>query len=91
MRIVWTKHAEERQREWQRKLGITREEVEEVLAHPEQTVPGDLGALVAQSRRGDGLLRVPFVASGDERKILTVYWTSKVEKYWKESGDANSL
>lgn len=91
MRIVWTRHAEERQREWQRKLGITRQEVEDVLAHPEQVVPGDLGAWVAQSRRGDGLLRVPFVVSGDERKILTVYWSSKVEKYWKESEHANPL
>lgn len=91
MRIVWTKHARERQQAWQKKLGITREEIEEVLTNPEQIVPGDLGALIAQSRRGNGLLRVPFVMAGEERKILTVYWTSKVEKYWKEHDDANSL
>ena len=91
MKIVWTKHAEERQREWERKLGIGRQEVEDLLSRPQQIVPGDLGAFVAQCRRGNGLLRVPFMATGDERKILTVYWTSKAEKYWKESENANSL
>lgn len=81
MRIIWTKHAEERQQEWQKKLGITRAEVEQVLIAPEEIVPGDLEILVAQTRRGNGLLRVPFVQVGDDRRIVTVYWTSKVDKY----------
>ena len=91
MKIVWTRHAEERQEEWQKKLGITRQEVEDLLRNPEQVVPGDLEALVAQARRGNGLLRVPFVEAEGERKILTVYWTSKVEKYWREEQDANPV
>lgn len=91
MKVVWTKHATERQKEWERKLGISRQEVEDFLSKPEQVVPGDLGAFVAQGRRGNGLLRVPFVEAENERKILTVYWTSKVEKYWKEAESANSL
>ena len=82
--IAWTRHAEDRQKEWQRILGITREEVEEVLAHPEQVVPGDGDVLVAQARRGRGLLRVPFRPEGVGTRIVTVYWTSKVEKYWRE-------
>jgi hypothetical protein len=82
MKIIWTRHAAERQQEWQKKLGITHQEVEEVVMDPAQIVPGDLGALVAQTQRGKGLLRVPFVQVGGDRKILTVYWTSKVEKYW---------
>lgn len=53
--------------------------------------PGDLEALVAQARRGNGLLRVPFLEGEGERKILTVYWTSKVEKYWREEQDANPV
>jgi predicted HTH domain antitoxin len=85
MNIIWTKHAEERQQEWEKKLGITRGEVEQVLMEPEQIVPGDLQALVAQTRRGNGLLRVPFIETGEERRILTVYWTSKIERYWKET------
>jgi hypothetical protein len=61
MEIVRTRHAQERQEEWRKKLGITRQEVEDLVGNPEQVAPGDLEALVAQSIRGDGLLRVPFV------------------------------
>jgi len=91
VKIIWTRHAEERQEEWRKKLGITRQEVEDLLRDPEQVVPGDLEALVAQARRGNGLLRVPFVETKRGRKILTVYWTSKVEKYWREEKDANPI
>ncbi len=84
MNIIWTKHAEDRQREWERKLGITKKEVEDVVRNPEQIVPGDMGILVAQSRTYDGLLRVPFVETRDARKVLTIYWTSKIERYWRD-------
>ena len=79
-----TKHAENRQKEWERKLGITREEVEAVLNNAEQVVPGDMNVRVAQARKHGGILRVPFVEEKGRRKVITVYWTSKVEKYWKE-------
>jgi hypothetical protein len=49
--IIWTRHSEERQKEWQKKLGITRQEVEQMLTSPEQIVSGDQGAWVAQSRK----------------------------------------
>jgi hypothetical protein len=84
MECLWTRHAEERQQEWQTKLGVTREEVEEVQRHPEQIVAGDQSALIAQSQRDDGLLRVPFLRVGEDRKILTVYWTSRIGRYWKD-------
>ena len=84
MDIIWTQHAEDRQREWHKRLGITRQEVEALLRAPEQVVSGDAGAFVAQSKRGNGLLRAPFVAVGGGRKILTVYWTSRIARYWKE-------
>jgi hypothetical protein len=84
MKIVWTKHAEDRQKEWEKKLEITRQEVENMIRRPEQVVPGDQNTLVAQSRRGNGLLRVAFESTESDRKILTLYWTSKVQKYWKE-------
>jgi hypothetical protein len=84
MECLWRRHAEERQQEWQTKLGVTREEVEEDLRHPEQIVAGDQSALIAQSRRDDGLLRVPFLSVGEDRKILTVYWTSRIGRYWKD-------
>ena len=73
MNCIWTAHAEERQREWQRKLGVTREEVEEVARNPEQIVPGDRGALVAQSRRGSCLLlKSDRYARSDVKNLLIV-------------------
>jgi len=84
MTIIWTKHAEDRQREWDKKLGITRQKVEDLMRQPEQIVSGDMNVLVAQARTCNGLLRVPFVTTGDDKKILTVYWTSRIEKYWKK-------
>jgi hypothetical protein len=84
MKIIWTIHAEERQRQWEKKLGITKQEVENSVSNPEQTVPGDLGVRVAQRKTRNGLLRIPFIEIDEDRKILTVYWTSKMNKYWKE-------
>ena len=91
MECIWTRHAEERQQEWHRKLGVTREEVEEVLRRPEQIVEGDRGALIAQSRRSGELLRIPFLNGGKDRRILTVYWTSRVSRYWKDRSHENTV
>jgi hypothetical protein len=35
MKIIWTRHGEDRQKEWEKKLEIKREEVENILrAYP---------------------------------------------------------
>ena len=34
MQVVWTRHAQERQQQWEQRLGITCEEVEAVLINP---------------------------------------------------------
>lgn len=91
MRIIWTRHAEERQREWEKRLAITRAEVEALLRNPEQVVPGDRGTLIAQTRRGGGLIRALFIGIEEDRKIVTVYWTSRVERYWREERDADQV
>ncbi len=91
MKVIWTKHAEDRQREWEKKKGITKQEVEDILSKPEQIVPGDMDVLVAQTRTRNGLSRVPFIEIGESRKVLTVYWTSKAEKYWKEQENADKI
>jgi hypothetical protein len=88
--IYWTKHALLRQKEWEEKLGIRREEVEDLLSHPEQIVPGDGEVMVAQKRRAGGLLRVAFIDDGEKLKIVTLYWTSRAERYWR-GADAHSL
>lgn len=54
------------------------------MSNPEQIVPGDMGTMVAQQKMEDGLIRSPFVEVADGRKILTVYFTSKIKKYWNE-------
>jgi hypothetical protein len=41
MQIVWTKHAEERQQQWEVRLGITKEEVEAVVTNPQQVILED--------------------------------------------------
>jgi hypothetical protein len=82
--IDWTQHAEKRQQEWEKPLGISRAEVEAVLSRPEQIVPDDEGVMVAQSRRGNGLLRIPYAEVGVSKRILTVYWTNQVKRYWQE-------
>lgn len=91
MKIIWTIHAENRQKEWEKKLGITKQEVEDSIISPEQIVPGDVGVLVVQTRVRNGLLRVPFIETEGGRKVLTVYWTSKVERYWKEEKGENKI
>jgi len=83
MDIFWTRHAEERQQQWQRRLGITREEVEAIVANPEQTVIEDEIA-IAQTKRGKGLLRVAFADVAGTRRIITLYWTNQVSRYWQE-------
>jgi hypothetical protein len=83
VKILWTNHAILRQKEWEKSLGITREEVENLVREPAQIVQGKEGILVAQNVRNGGLLRVFFVRDGGAQKIVTLYWTSKIEKYWK--------
>ena len=91
MELIWTKHATERQQEWEKRKGITRQDVETVVESPEQIVPDDPPIEIAQSHHADGLLRVPFVDDDQQRRLITVYWTSQVKRYWQESTHADSL
>ncbi len=84
VKIIWTNHAEERQREWERMKGVTRDVVQNVVLSPSQVVPGDRDTRVAQSQWQGGLLRIPFIETRDGRKVLTVYWTSRTKRYWRE-------
>jgi hypothetical protein len=84
MQIVWTKHAQERQQQWEERLRITKEEVEAAVTNPQQIIVEE-DVLVAQIKRGNGLLRVPFVEIGKTRRILTLYWTNQVKRYWQEN------
>jgi hypothetical protein len=91
MKCKWTKHASERQKQWHVILGISREEIEEIVLNPAQVVPGDIKVQIAQTKIGGGLLRVPFIKENDDRKILTVYWTSKIDKYWRKTSHEDKI
>ena len=56
--------------------------VEATVTAPQQDVAGFAGTRIAQSRFQGGLLRVAYVRSGRQRRVLALYWTSKTAKYW---------
>ncbi|MCD5412140.1 hypothetical protein M1N02_00890 [Thermodesulfovibrionales bacterium] len=60
--------------------------MEKMLGHPQQIVKGKGKKEIAQSifnRAGkDFLLRAIYTREGKAIKVITAYWTSKIEKYW---------
>ena len=85
MRYQISRHA---QIEMERR-GISLSLVESVLDNPQQIVTERDGRKVYQSQLdfGNGkvfLLRV-IVADVDPKVVITVYRTSKIEKYWRQS------
>jgi hypothetical protein len=84
MRLLISRHAEEEMVRRQ----IPREWLDSVLASPEQRVPQPGGKEILQSRftSGDGkmyLLRTVVAAEKEPPVVVTVYRTSKIEKYWR--------
>jgi len=65
--------------------------VEALVEAPEQIVRGDEDARIAQVRRGQGLLRAVFLEIGGGRKILTLYWTSCVNRCWHDGKNAGHV
>ncbi len=72
-----------------KRRGIEEEVMAEVLAMPEQAEEVRPGRVVYQSRfeRGEEgrvyLLRVVVDIDREPAEVVTAYWTSKVEKYWR--------
>ena len=85
MNIEYTKHAEENLID--RK--IPKNLVEETLKHPQQIVRNHGNRKIAQSiyRRDnkDFLLRVVYEQGSEGWVVITIYWTTKIKKYWEES------
>ena len=83
MEIQYTKHAEAILAE----RGITKDVVEELLSHPQQVIKGKGKEEIVQGvfeRCGERfLLRVLYVKTSGTHKIITAYWTSKIDKYWE--------
>lgn len=70
--------------------GIPQALVDSVLQRPQQIVPEQNGRVAYQSRVDFGggkifLLRAIVVGSTDPAVVVTVYRTSKIDKYWSET------
>lgn len=67
--------------------GISREIVEQVLATPEQIVPASNDNRIHQSRIVFGnktfLVRVIVDETREPPVVVTVYRTSKIDRYWR--------
>ena len=70
-----------------REREIKREDILDTLKLPGQILSGRKGRKIAQKKidRGGkkGLLRVIFGEKDDTKIVVTVYWTSKIKKYWR--------
>ena len=72
--------------------GIEEAEVAAVLSAPEQAEVVRAGRVVYQSRfeRGEPprmyLLRVFVDVDREPAEVVTAYWSSKIEKYWRSEG-----
>jgi hypothetical protein len=86
--IIWTQHAEERLRQWQMRFNLSESEIELCVLNPEQVVQED-DVQVAQSRYAGGLLRVVYADVALTRRIITLYWTNQVSRYWIEANYEN--
>jgi len=69
---------------------IKKEDIERLIEHPMQKIPAKKNRIIIQSRYQDYkenkemLLRVIGEESENEFHVVTVYKSSKIEKYWKE-------
>jgi len=82
-KVVFTKYAELQVQE----RGMSHKDILDTLNSPGQLLSGKKGRKIAQKKlnRGgeEGLLRVIFEEKVDAKVVITVYWTSKIEKYWR--------
>ena len=71
---------------------IPEELIRSVIESPQQKLPSKNGRVIVQSKyndEGEGkemILRVVGTASAGEFKVITVYKTSKIDKYWEKGG-----
>ncbi|MBW4522332.1 MAG: DUF4258 domain-containing protein [Scytolyngbya sp. HA4215-MV1] len=84
MKYRLTRHAQEEIRQ----RGIPLTLVESVLAHPQQVIPEREGRKIYQSQIDFGsgklfLLRVIVNDDVDPVIVITVYRTSRIQKYWR--------
>lgn len=71
---------------------IPEELIKSVVEVPQQKLSSKKGRVIVQKKYYDEtegkemILRVVGIESVDEFRVITVYKTSKIDKYWKEGG-----
>ena len=69
---------------------IKKENVEHLIKHPMQKIPSKKNRIIIQGRYYDDtenkemLLRIIGEESENTFHVVTIYKTSKIEKYWRE-------
>ena len=85
MKIQYTKHAEATLEE----RDIAKETVEELIIKPQQVIKGKGNKQIVQGimnrANQEFLLRVVYIEAEGTTKVITAYWTSKIDKYWEGS------
>ena len=88
MKIIFTNHA----RFELQSRSISEDDVLSAVKSPQQKLSGKKGRVIIQNKYYDNiekkemLLRIIGTYSGDNFKVITVYKTSRVKKYWIEGG-----
>jgi len=77
--ILFTRHSLERMKQ----RGISRDTVIRAIDSPNSVVPDNYGNRVAQVMEGDTMLRVVFREEGRDLLVITVYRTTRLQKYPK--------
>ena len=85
MKIQYSKHAEGTLEERE----IAKETVEELIRKPQQVIKGKGNKQIVQGimkrENQEFLLRVVYIETEATMKVITAYWTSKIDKYWEGS------
>jgi hypothetical protein len=83
-KVEFTKYASLQMKERE----INFEDVLEALKSPGQILSGKKGRKIAQKRLvrdgQNGLLRVIFEEKAKAKVVITAYWSSRIEKYWRK-------
>ena len=84
IKIEFSKHARRQMRE----RNLREQVIIDVLEKPQQVLESSKGRKVAQKIFEEAnrkfLIRVIFSEEGDTDKVITVYLTSKIDKYGRE-------
>ncbi|HCG77215.1 MAG: hypothetical protein COZ37_02500 [bacterium (Candidatus Ratteibacteria) CG_4_10_14_3_um_filter_41_18] len=85
MKVILLSHAKDQCRE----RGIKKNIIEETVFNPDQIIEEKEGKKIAQKKIFDEekkknyLIRAIFKEENDRRIVITLYKTSKVQKYWR--------